>query len=299
MSILVIGSVALDSVKTPFGERREVLGGSATYFSVSASFFTKVNLVAVVGNDFPKRYIDFLRNRNIDLKGLEIKPGKTFRWKGEYGYDLNEAKTIDTRLNVFSKFHPWIPEEYKNSQYVFLANIDPVIQRMVLKQIRNSRLVACDTMNYWIENKRNELIELLKEVDLILLNDSEARLLSGQANLMKAARTIIAFGPKSIIIKKGEHGCLFFSKRSIFCIPAYMLESVYDPTGAGDTFAGGFMGYLAKLDRLSESNIRRAIVYGSIMASYVVEDFSLERLAKLIEKDIHTRFREFKKITHF
>ncbi len=299
MSLLVIGSVALDSVATPFGSVEEALGGSATYFSCSASFFTTVKLVAVVGEDFPSRHIRFLKTRNIDLKGLQVKKGRTFRWKGSYEYDLNEAKTVYTHLNVFSNFKPHIPEEYKDEKFVFLANIDPDLQADVLKQVRKPALVACDSMNFWIENKRKELIRLLKKVDIFILNDAEARELAEEPNLLKGARRILSFGPRMVIIKKGEHGALLFSDHSSFSAPAYPLESIYDPTGAGDTFAGGFMGYLSRAGKANESTVRKAIIYGSVMASYNVEDFSLNRLRRLTLKDIDKRYREFKKLTCF
>lgn len=299
MSVLVVGSVALDSVKTPFGEKEEVLGGSATYFAISASFFTKVNMVAVVGTDFPKEHLRVLEAKGVDVKGLQIKSGKTFRWKGEYEYDLNNAKTIYTHLNVFSAFNPHIPEEYKESRYVFLANIDPAIQAVVLDQVEKATLVACDSMNYWIEHQRRELTKLLKRVNVFMVNDAEAREFSRQSNLIKAAKSILALGPKIVVIKKGEHGAVLFSGNSIFSVPAYLLESVYDPTGAGDTFAGGFIGYLAQSNNMSERNIRKAIIYGSVMASYVVEDFGPSRLSRLTREDIEARFEEFKQLMYF
>jgi sugar/nucleoside kinase (ribokinase family) len=288
MSIVVVGSVAFDSVKTPFGEAEDVLGGSATYFSTSASYFTDVSLVAVVGEDFPKKHIDFLKIKGIDTRGLEISKGKTFRWKGEYSYELNEAQTLDTELNVFQEFKPNLPEEYRDSDIVFLANIDPDLQRDVLKQVNKPKLIAADTMNFWIEGKKDSLIETLKLVDVLLINDGEARQLSGEPNLVKAARIIMGFGPKTLVIKRGEYGVLMFTGSSIFSAPAYPLENVFDPTGAGDTFAGGFVGYLANTMDLSESAMRRAIIMGSVMASYNVEDFSLK-----------TRYKEFKHLSHF
>ena len=240
MSILVVGSVAIDSVKTPFGERPEALGGSATYFSMAASFFSKVNIVATVGEDFPKKYISLFKGRNIGTEGLHIAKGKTFRWKGWYDYDLNTAHTISTHLNVFQNFHPEVPSGFKDSQFVFLANIDPELQYSVLKQVRRPKLVACDSMNYWLEHKKKEFEKLLDKVDIILLNDSEARQFTGEPNLMRAARIIISFGPRAVIIKKGEHGVIYFSKNTHFVAPAYLLETVYDPTGAG--------GYVCRRD---------------------------------------------------
>ena len=299
MGLLVVGSVAFDSVKTPFGQAEDVLGGSATYFSVAASFFTEISLVAVVGDDFPEEHVKFLKSRKIDLAGMERAPGKTFRWKGEYGFQLNEAKTLDTQLNVFQKFWPKIPESYKNSEIVFLANIDPDLQREVLQQVRKPKLIACDTMNFWIEGKRGSLIETLKLADILIINDGEARELSREPNLVKAARVIRAMGPKTLIIKRGEYGSLLFSKDSIFHAPAYPLESVFDPTGAGDSFAGGFMGYLAKTGKFDDVNVRKAIIFGSALASFNVEDFSLNRFRTLKVSQIEKRYREFKHLTHF
>lgn len=299
MSILVVGSVALDTIKTPFGKCRDVLGGSATYFSVSASFFSPVNLVAVVGSDFPSKYVNFLEKKGVDLKGLVFKKGKTFRWEGEYGWDFGDPGTISTRLNVFADFNPDIPAEYRKKGYIFLANIDPEIQKRVLSQMTRPKLVACDTMNYWIENKRKALIGLLKKVDIFLLNESEAKELTGQASLAKAARAVLRLGPKRIIIKKGEHGSVLFSGNSIFSTPAYLMESIFDPTGAGDTFAGGVMGYLAARKTQSKADLRKAIVYGGVMATFAVEDFSLRRLGAITKADIAKRFREFRKLTHF
>lgn len=299
MSILIVGSVALDTIKTPAGKCEKVLGGSAVYSSVSASFFAPVSLVAVVGEDFPARYQDLLKTKGIDLAGLEIKKGETFAWEGEYGRDYGDPKTIATRLNVFSEFDPKIPAQYKNCEYLFLANIDPELQEKVLSQINIPKLVVCDTMNYWIESKRSNLLSLLKKVDVFLLNESEARLLSGERPLVKAARQILKLGPKKVIIKKGEHGALLFSPDSVFCVPAYLLDSVFDPTGAGDTFAGGFIGYLAKTADISQNNIRTAIVYGSIMAAFAVENFSLERLSNVTEEDIVQRYKNFRQYTNF
>jgi sugar/nucleoside kinase (ribokinase family) len=297
MSILVVGSVAFDSVETPFGRGDEVLGGSGTYFSTSAAFFTEVNLVAVVGEDFPAEHVEFLRSRNIDLTGLQTAPGKTFRWKGRYGFDLNEAQTLDTQLNVFETFRPEIPGEYVGAEYVFLANIDPELQLEVLKQVAKPRLVACDTMNFWIEGKRDALT--LRHVDMLLINEGEARQLAGEPNLVKAARAILEMGPKTLVVKRGEYGVLMFTEHSIFSAPAFPLETVYDPTGAGDTFAGGFMGFLASTRNLTEANIRRAIVFGSVMASFAVEDFSLDRMRSLEYPEIEERYRKFKVLTEF
>jgi len=299
MSLLVVGSVAFDSVKTPFGEVDEVLGGSATYFATAASYFTDVAIVAVVGDDFPEEHLTFLKSRKINTAGIERKEGKTFRWKGEYGYELNEARTLDTQLNVFQSFQPKLPESYKGRRVVFLANIDPDLQREVLSQVKEPALVACDTMNFWIEGKRESLLETLKLVDMLLINEGEARELSKQPNLVKAAEIILSFGPKALVIKRGEYGALMFQKGKIFSAPAYPLESVFDPTGAGDSFAGGFMGYLSSTMNFEESNIRKAIIFGSVMASYNVESFSLDRMKALDYSEIESRFREFKALTHF
>ncbi len=299
MSLLVVGSVAFDSVATPFGVVDQVLGGSGTYFSTSASFFTDVQLVAVVGEDFPAEHRTFLQSRNIDLAGLQTAPGATFRWKGRYGFDLNEAQTLETHLNVFQDFRPELPEAYRESEYVFLANIDPELQLEVLKQVRRPQLVACDTMNFWIEGKREALLRTLGHVDILIINEAETRQLAGEPNILKAARAVLAMGPKTIVIKRGEYGVLLVSEHTIFSAPAYPLESVFDPTGAGDTFAGGFMGYLAATRNLSESSIRKATVFGSVMASFVVENFSLERMRNLINEDISERYRKVKLLTEF
>lgn len=299
MSLLVVGSVAFDSVKTPFGEADEVLGGSGTYFSTSASYFTEVSLVAVVGTDFPEKHLTFLKSRKIDIEGIEKMEGKTFRWKGEYGYELNEAKTLDTQLNVFQSFKPKLPESYKDKKIVFLANIDPDLQREVLGQVKEPVLVACDTMNFWIEGKKDSLLETLKLVDILLINDGEARELSGEPNLVKAASKIHSFGPKTLIIKRGEYGALMFKDGRIFSAPAYPLENVFDPTGAGDSFAGGFMGYLSNTMNFDEINIRKAIIFGSVMASYNVESFSLDKIKSLDYSEIESRYNEFKRLTHF
>lgn len=299
MSILVVGSVAFDSVETPFGKADNVLGGSATYFSTAASYFSDVKLVAVVGEDFPDEHIDFLKNKGVDVNGLKRVQGKTFRWQGSYDYDLNEAHTLATHLNVFEKFKPEIPLAYQNTPYVFLANIDPAIQLDVLLQVKKPKFVACDTMNFWIEGKPQDLKRLLSKVDLFVLNEGEAREFAGEPNLVRAAKQILSYGPKTLIIKRGEYGALMFNGNSVFSAPAYPLESIFDPTGAGDSFAGGMMGYLANTDDTSEANIRQAIIFGSVMASFNVEDFSLNRMKTLTLKEIHERYREFKQLTHF
>ena len=299
MDILVIGSVAFNSVETPFGRGDDVLGGSATYFSTSASFFTGVQLVAVVGDDFPEEPKEFLSSRGVDLAGLQTRPGETFRWKGRYGYDLNEAQTLETHLNVFETFHPQLPESYRKAEYVFLANIDPELQLEVLNQVERPKLIACDTMNFWIEGKREALVRTLGHVDILVINEAEVRQLADEANLVKASRAVLAMGPKTLVVKRGEYGVLVFTEHSIFSAPAYPLEEVFDPTGAGDTFAGGFMGYLAATNNLSDETIRKATVFGSVMASFTVEDFSLNRLRKLSWSEVEDRFRRFQTLTAF
>jgi len=299
MSLLVVGSVALDSVKTPFGEATEVLGGSATYFSAAASYFTPVNVVATVGEDFPAPHLEFLRSRGVDVAGVETGRGKTFRWRGEYSYQLNEAKTLDTQLNVFEHFAPRVPDGYRNPSLVFLANIDPVLQRDVLGQVRRPKIVACDTMNFWIAGKKSELERTLKEVDVLIINEGEARQLAGEVNLVKASRAIMGLGPKTLIIKRGEYGALLFSGDMVFAAPAFPLENVFDPTGAGDSFAGGFLGHLAKHPAMDRANLCKAVIFGSVLASFCVEAFSLDRFRTLTRLDIQHRYREFKTLTFF
>jgi sugar/nucleoside kinase (ribokinase family) len=297
--LLVVGSMAFDSVRTPFGEASDVLGGSATYFATAASFFTDVDLIAVVGEDFPEEHVEFLRSRGIDLAGLERRKGKTFRWKGEYSYQLNEAQTLETHLNVLETFRPHIPEHYRNPQMLFLGNIDPELQLDVLEKVTRPRIVACDTMNFWIEGKREALWRTLNKVDILLINDGEARALGEDSNLVQVAKQILARGPKQLIIKRGEYGVLMFNEKQTFGAPALPLEQVKDPTGAGDTFAGGFMGHLASTEDYSDEGLRRAIIFGSVMASFNVEEFSLDRLRYLDKKEIEDRFREFRRLTHF
>lgn len=299
MSVLVVGSVALDSVETPFGKADEVLGGSANYFAASASHQTPVQLVGVVGSDYPVEKLEPLKARGVDFAGLEHADGESFRWRGRYRHDLNSAETLETRLGVFSHFRPKIPTQFKSAKYVFLANIDPRLQLEVLKQVDKPKLVACDTMNFWIESRRSDLLALLGHVDLITLNDGEARQLTEQSNLVAAARWIIARGPRTVLIKKGEHGAFMFTKDSVFFAPAYPLESVFDPTGAGDSFAGGFMGWLARTDDLSEANMRRAVIVGSAMGSFVVEGFSITRLLEITRSDIERRIGEFHRLVAF
>jgi sugar/nucleoside kinase (ribokinase family) len=299
MSILVVGSVALDTVETPFGKRERTLGGSATFFSFSASFFDRVNMVAVVGKDFPREHIELLKSRGIDTRGLRVLDGETFHWVGAYGYDMNTAITHSTCLNVFQNFKPDIPEEYKKSECVFLANIDPELQMEVLRQIERPRLVPCDTMNFWIDGKRDALLKLLGMVDVAVLNEAEARQLTRQPNLVRAGRMIREWGPEWVVIKKGEHGALLFGDGHIFAAPAYPMEEIVDPTGAGDTFAGGFMGHLSRAGNTEWNTMRQAVIYGSVMASFNVEDFSLERMKTLTEKAIGERYREFIPLSYF
>ena len=300
MTVLVVGSVALDSVETPFGKADNVLGGSGTFFSASASHMAPVQLVGIIGSDYP---IDTLKqafsSRPIDISGLEQGEGASFRWRGRYRHDLNAAETLETHLGVFSNFSPKIPEKFRSAPFVFLGNIDPRLQLDVLTQVAKPKLVACDTMNFWIESRRPDLLKLLQRVDLITLNDAEARQLSEEFNLVKAAKWIMERGPKLVIIKKGEHGAFMFTPTSVFFAPAYPLESVFDPTGAGDSFAGGFMGYLARSGDLSEKSLRRAVVHGSAMGSFAVEKFSVDRLIEITQADIRKRVAEFYSLISF
>jgi len=299
MSILVVGSVAYDTVETPLGRAERVLGGSASFFSVAASFFSPVNLVGVVGRDFGEAQLAAFLDRPIDLEGLERMDGKTFHWQGRYSLDLNSRDTICTDLNVFEFFEPKIPARYQGSEIVFLGNIDPVLQRRVLEQVERPRVVACDTMNFWIHGKPAEVRETLAKVQILLINDQEARELSGEWNLVRAARAIRAMGPSTLVVKKGEHGVLMFGEEGSFSAPAMPLETVVDPTGAGDTFAGGFLGYLASTGQVGDGALRRAVVMGSTMASFCVEAFSLDRLLKLTRPEIDARYREFESLARF
>ena len=300
LPVLIVGSMALDSVKTPAGEVKNALGGAADYSSVAASFFAPVQLVGVVGDDFPPEHLEFLQSRGIDLAGVQTIPGgKTFRWAGYYDFDLNIAHTLDTQLNVFADFQPALPPSYKQAKYVFLANIDPELQLQVLTQVENPTLTVCDTMNFWIEGKRDALLQVLKRVDIAFMNDAEARQLTGQLSVIKAARALQEMGPKTVIIKKGEHGALLFSGDSHFAAPSYPLEDIADPTGAGDSFAGGFIGYVASRNDISVPTLKKAVVYGSVLASYNVEDFSLNRLRTLTPEDIAARYRAFQEIAYF
>ena len=299
MSILVVGSVAFDTVQTPAGRAEEVLGGSASYFSVAASFFAPVHLVAVVGSDFTPDHASIFQERGVDTRGLARAPGKTFRWSGVYGEDINQRTTLATELNVFQEFRPDLPEWLKKIDFVFLANIDPDLQRSVLRQMKRPRLVACDTMNFWITGKSEAVRETLREVDVLLINDEEARQLSGERNTVRAARKILGWGPSSLVVKRGEYGAALYSNRSHFAVPAYPLTDPVDPTGAGDSFAGGFVGHLARTGRLDDGNIRQALVAGSVMASFCVEDFSLRRFGKLRPEEIRMRQKEFSRMTAF
>ena len=299
MSLLAVGSIAFDSIRTPFGEVEEILGGSATFFSVTASWFTSVSVVAVVGEDFGEQQFRIFRERSIDTTGVEQVPGRTFRWKGEYTGDMNQALTLDTQLNVFESFVPKIPAAYLDTQFLFLGNIVPVLQLNVRRSLPNLRACALDTMNYWIKGMPEELAKVLATVEILLVNEGEARMLSRQYNLKKAAAAIQKLGPRVVVIKRGEYGATLFGTNSIFTVPAYPLDEVHDPTGAGDTFAGGFMGHLARSGDLSDANLRRGAVYGTVMGSFAVEEFGVGRLLRLTPAEIESRYREIKQLTHF
>jgi sugar/nucleoside kinase (ribokinase family) len=299
MTVLVVGSMAFDSVETPFGKREDALGGSATFFSTAASLLTDVRLVAVVGQDFPEKHIEMLKKRDIDLSGLERTSGKTFRWAGKYGENLNEAQTLETQLNVFADFHPRLPEHFKNTEYVFLANIHPQLQLEVLEQVKKPKLVALDTMNLWIDTARSTLKSVLEKVDLLMINEGEARMLAGEHNIVKAARAIRAMGPKILVIKRGEYGALYFDADHVFFAPAYPLEVVFDPTGAGDTFAGGVMGFLARTGKTDRATFQQAIVMGCVLGSFTVEEFSCDRLVRANRTEVRERFARFRELTHF
>ncbi len=300
MSLLVVGSVAFDALETPFGKVERALGGAATYFSVAASFFTRVNLVGVVGDDFTSRDAAIFRGRRIDITGLERAPGKTFFWAGRYTDNLNDRVTLATELNVFASFNPKLPPAYRDSSYIFLANIDPTLQRAVLRQVNGRpKLVALDTMNYWIERTPAELRETLRYTQVLMINDTETRQLSSEHNLLRAARHIFKLGPRTLVIKRGEYGAMMVHNNSVFCVPAFPLEEVHDPTGAGDSFAGGFMGYLATAGSVSEAALRRAMVYGSVLGSFAVERFGLDRLRTLTRREITARARHFSNLTQF
>ena len=300
MSLLVVGSVAFDAVETPFGKRERMLGGSATHFGLSASFFTDVRVVGVVGGDFGEEEMSVFRERDINTDDLErVEGGKTFFWSGRYDFDLNTAHTLDTQLNVFADFRPKLSDESKGARMVFLGNIQPELQSEVREQVRGAELVALDTMNYWITTVPRQVEAAIRGVDVCIINDAEARQLSGEPNLIKAARKILSWGPRALVIKRGEYGAAMFTEGSYFAIPAYPLESVFDPTGAGDTFAGGFMGYLAGHESVDDATLRRAIIFGSVMASFNVEEFGTDRVRRLTHEEINRRFRDFKRMTHF
>ncbi|MBD3246634.1 MAG: sugar kinase [Candidatus Omnitrophica bacterium] len=299
MSIVVAGTIAFDSVKTPFGECERVLGGSAVYAALAASVFGPVKLVGVVGKDFTQEQFRVLGDKGIDTEGVTVGEGNTFFWRGEYGWDLSNPDTLATELNTLEGYQPRVPEAYRETPYVFLANIHPSVQMQVLEQMPRPRLVVCDTMNYWIENTPGELREVLKKVDVCLLNETEARMLTGEKNILKMARAVHAMGPPYAVIKKGEHGAVLSTREEVFCTPAFLLESIFDPTGAGDTFAGGFLGYLAARGKTDTASFKKAVVYGSVLATFAVEDFSVRRLAALGAADLEKRFAQFRQLTCF
>jgi sugar/nucleoside kinase (ribokinase family) len=299
MSLLVVGSVALDSIETPFGKVRDAVGGSATFFSAAASLFTPIQLVGVVGDDYPMDELAFLRDRDVDMSGLAQASGESFRWSGIYSFDLNSRETLETRLGVFAEFKPVIPPSFRKAEWLFLGNIDPELQLEVMQQVERPKLVACDTMNYWIEGKNAALLELLGHIDLLMVNDGEARQLSGEHNLMKAARWIQARGPSMVVVKKGEHGAILFARDFTFFAPGFPLEEIFDPTGAGDAFAGGFVGYIARAGVLDQVHLRRAMIYGSAMGSFAVERFGLDRFKDLTTDEIRERVRMFREFTSF
>lgn len=298
MSLLVVGSVALDSIYTPFGETADALGGSAVYFSVAAAILHAVQVVGVVGNDYPVGELEALAPRGIDWSGVERAEGESFRWKGKYSYDLQSRETLETRLGVFAQFQPKLPERARGCEYLFLGNIDPELQLTVLEQIRKPKLVVCDTMNYWIQSKKDVLLHLLRQVDILMVNDGEARELSGDWNIHRAGRWILKHGPARVVIKQGEHGALMLEDSRTFYVPAFPLEEVFDPTGAGDAFAGGFMGYLAATGKIDSENLRRAMVYGSAMGSYAVERFGIRGFDGVKREDVEKRVRAYHDLTH-
>jgi sugar/nucleoside kinase (ribokinase family) len=298
-SILVVGSAAFDDLETPFGKAERVLGGSSIYFSAAASLFTRVNLVAVVGRDMPSDAYDFLAARGVDLSGLEVADGQTFHWAGRYDYDLNETETLTTELGVFADFDPKLPESFKDSEFVFLANIHPSLQQAVLAQARRPKLTMMDSMNLWINSERAAVEATMRRVNMVSINESEARLFAGTSSVLTATRSILALGPKAVLVKKGEYGVGMFTGEDYFVAPAYPLEEVYDPTGAGDSFAGGFIGYLAQAERLDAATLRRAVVYGSAVASFTVQAFGVERLKTLTRDEVEARVREFQRFTQF
>jgi len=299
VGLLVVGSIALDSVATPFGETADAPGGSAVFFSAAGAILHPVQVVGVVGSDYPLGVLKQLERRNVDLSGVEQVPGESFRWKAKYSYDLSSRETLDTRLGVFANFRPKLPERFRDARYVFLGNIDPDLQLGVLDQVTRPTLVACDTMNYWISSKRDLLLELLRHIDLLMINDSEARELSGEWNIYRAAHWVLDRGPRMVVVKQGEHGALLVNGDTTFKVPAYPLQEVFDPTGAGDAFAGGFMAYLASTDDLAPPNLRRAMVYGAVMGSFAVEAFGVQGLEDVTAADVRARVRAFKDLVHF
>jgi sugar/nucleoside kinase (ribokinase family) len=299
VSLLVVGSIALDSVATPFGETADAPGGSAVFFSAAGVILHPVQVVGVIGSDYPLGALEALEARGVDLSGVERAQGESFRWKAKYSYDLSSRETLETRLGVFAEFRPKLPAAFRDARYVFLGNIDPELQLGVLDQVKHPALVACDTMNYWIHSKRDLLVELLRHIDILMVNDSEARELSGDWNIYRAARWVLEHGPRMTVIKQGEHGALLVSRDATFKVPAYPLQEVFDPTGAGDAFAGGFMAYLASTDDASPANLRRAMVYGAAMGSFAVEAFGVQGLAAVQRADVRARVRAFKDLVHF
>lgn len=300
MSLVVVGSVAFDSIETPFGRQEEILGGSATYFAAAASYFSAPSLVAVVGEDFPEDALEFLTDRGVNLEGLSRTHGKTFRWKGRYGPTLADPETLDTRLGVFEHFDPVLPDSYRKAELVFLANIDPVLQRRVLEQVDTPKFVAADTMNFWISGKREELLEMLASVDVLIINDSEARQLAQEHNIVGAARKIREMGPKMLIVKRGEHGAMLFDdQQQVYYAPAFPVLDVRDPTGAGDSFAGGMMGFLGARGEITPATLRQAMVAGCVMASFAVEGFGLERVRNLMPAEVRERLTQFRQLTAF
>ncbi len=298
MSIVVVGSVGIDTIETPFGKEEDVLGGSASYFSLAARNFTDVHMVSSVGNDFPSAYSELLHSRGVDTEGIAVDDGETFRWEGRYDYDMKDPETVSVTLGVLGSFDPVVPEKSRDADYLFLANTDPEIQMKVLEQVNSPRIVACDTMNFWIENKLEELKELLGKVNILIINDSEARQLSEEPMMLRAAKKIMEMGPEFLIVKRGEYGALLFSREDLFFAPSYMLEQVLDPTGAGDTFAGGFMGYVASRDKdLDFAGFKKGVAYGSVLASFTVEDFSVRRLGSLQKEEIEKRYAQFLKLS--
>lgn len=299
MSLLAVGTVAFDCVETPFGKHDDIIGGSVSYLGTSASYFTDVRMMSVIGEDFPEETLEFFRSRKINTDGVKRLPGKTFRWRGKYTDNLNEAETLDTQLNVLTEFDPAVPEEFKNSDYLVLGNISPDLQLNVLNQVPNAKLVACDTMNFWISGALEDLKKTLKKVNLLSINDGEARMLSGEHNLVHAAKAIRAMGPDVLIIKRGEHGALAVTEEGMFSAPAMPLDVIKDPTGAGDSFAGGLMGYIARKGTWDLETLRQGVILGSVMASFNVQDFSLERLKTITHDDIRSRYEAFAELTRF